>query len=97
MDPERVAGEAIDRRPFTVGEEIVLALLPTATMLIVLVIVERLAEQRLLFASLASSAFLIYVDPGHTVNRVRTLIMAPRRRSGSRSTSSSAPATVRRR
>lgn len=70
------AAAPIDRRPFTLSEELVLALLPTATMVIVLLVVEALAEQRLLFASLASSAFLIYVDPGHAVNRVRTLLLA---------------------
>lgn len=52
------AAAPIDRRPFTLREELVLALLPTATMVIVLLVVEALAEQRLLFASLASSAFL---------------------------------------
>lgn len=45
-------------------------------MLLVLLVVEQLAEQRLLFAWLASSAFLIYVDPGHVTNRVRTLLLA---------------------
>jgi CBS-domain-containing membrane protein len=54
--------------------ELVLALLPTLTVLGVLVLVEALTEQRLLFASLASSAFLIYLDPEHGTNAVRTLI-----------------------
>lgn len=78
VEPIRDAEAAapIDRRPFTLGEELMLATLPTATMLLVLVVVEQLADQRLLFASLASSAFLIYVDPGHVTNRVRTLVLA---------------------
>lgn len=80
MQPVRNADDAaaapIDRRPFTLREELMLATLPTATMLLVLLVVEQLAEQRLLFASLASSAFLIYVDPGHVTNRVRTLLLA---------------------
>ena len=77
MDPTaRIAEAPIDRRPFTFGEELTLALLPTATMLLVLFVVEALAEQRLLFASLASSAFLIYADPGHVINRARTLLLA---------------------
>lgn len=80
MEPTRndadAAAAPIDRRPFTLREELVLATLPTATMLLVLLVVEQLADQRLLFASLASSAFLIYVDPGHVMNRVRTLVLA---------------------
>lgn len=53
-----------------------LALLPTATVLVVLVLLERVGGQRLLFASLASSAFLVYLDPGHPTNRVRTLVLS---------------------
>jgi CBS-domain-containing membrane protein len=53
-----------------------LALGPTLTVLIVLALVEVLSEQRLLFASLASSAFLIYLDPQHGTNTVRTLVIA---------------------
>lgn len=40
--------------------ELLLALAPTITVLIVFALVEVLSNQRLLFASLASSAFLIY-------------------------------------
>lgn len=56
--------------------ELALAALPTATVLLVLFMVEMLSEQRLLFASLASSAFLIYLDPEHGTNRIRTLVIA---------------------
>lgn len=56
--------------------EFLLALGPTVTVLIVLALVEALSEQRLLFASLASSAFLIYLDPQHGTNTVRTLVIA---------------------
>ena len=45
-------------------------------MLSVLALVEVLSRQRLLFASLASSAFLIYLDPQHGTNTVRTLIIS---------------------
>ncbi len=45
-------------------------------MLGVLALVEVLSWQHLLFASLASSAFLIYLDLQHGTNRVRTLILA---------------------
>ncbi len=54
--------------------EFVLALLPTVIVLAVFALVEVLSKQRLLFASLASSAFLIYLDPQHGTNTVRTLL-----------------------
>lgn len=53
-----------------------LLLLPTATVLAVMGLVEALTTQRLLFASLASSAFLIYLDPRHPANGARTLLTA---------------------
>ena len=56
--------------------QIALALLPTATVLIVFALVDGWARQRLLFASLASSAFLIYLDPEHQTNSTRTLVIA---------------------
>ena len=56
--------------------EFALAAAPTATILLVLAFVEVLSRQRLLFASLASSAFLIYLDPQHGTNTVRTLIIS---------------------
>lgn len=58
------------------SNELLLAILPTVTVLIVLALVEVLSNQRLLFASLASSAFLIYLDPEHSVNQTRTLVIA---------------------
>lgn len=64
------------RRRFGTRDEIKLALLPTAVVLLVFILVEELSNQRLLFASLASSAFLIYLDPEHGTNRVRTLVIS---------------------
>ena len=64
------------RRRLTLKGEFLLALGPTLTVLVVLALVEALTEQRLLFASLASSAFLIYLDPQHGTNSVRTLVVA---------------------
>lgn len=61
------------RRRLGLKGELLLALLPTAIMLVVLGLVEAVTRQRLLFASLASSAFLIYLDPEHGTNSVRTL------------------------
>lgn len=69
--PVRAARQRLD-----VKGELLLALLPTLTVLVVLTLVEALSEQRLLFGSLASSAFLIYLDPQHGMNSVRTLLLA---------------------
>ena len=64
------------RKRLTLRQEYVLALLPTATILAIFALVEVLTQQRLLFASLASSAFLIYLDPQHGTNATRTLVSA---------------------
>ncbi len=64
------------RENLDVRGELTLALLPTLTILLVLGLIEALSNQRLLFASLASSAFLIYLDPGHKTNTMRTLLIA---------------------
>ncbi len=53
-----------------------LAILPTVTILLVLALMEFLAKQHLLFASLASSAFGIYLAPHHRLNGVKVLIGA---------------------
>ena len=70
--------KSLRKRRWRIGikGELLLALMPTATVLAVLALVEALSSQRLLFASLASSAFLIYLDPAHAVNSVRTLVGA---------------------
>lgn len=62
------------RHRLTLKGELTLAFLPTVTVLLVLALVESFSRQRLLFASLASSAFLIYLDPQHSMNMARTLI-----------------------
>lgn len=72
---------AADRQPtrrqrLGLRRELLLALAPTATVLLVLALVEAVSRQRLLFASLASSAFLIYLDPGHASNGARTLVLS---------------------
>ncbi|BAZ49320.1 hypothetical protein NIES4103_19320 [Nostoc sp. NIES-4103] len=56
--------------------ELALATAPTLVILSVFALVEVLTRQRLLFASLASSAFLIYLDPQHGTNTVRTLVIS---------------------
>jgi len=76
-EPEQLNVESPMNQPsrphLTWRGELLLALLPTVT---VLALMEVLSHQRVLFASLASSAFLIYLDPHHRANRVRTLILS---------------------
>lgn len=75
LKPVEGADRALRRR-LPIRAELMLALLPTAMVLAVLGLVEALSHQRLLFASLASSAFLIYLDPQHGTNSVRTLTLS---------------------
>jgi CBS-domain-containing membrane protein len=64
------------RERLSLRGEFALALLPTVVVLAVFALVETFSKQRLLFASLASSAFLIYLDPQHGTNTVRTLVVS---------------------
>ncbi|HEU4452407.1 MAG TPA: HPP family protein [Longimicrobium sp.] len=75
LEPGRSADRAARRRLDLKGE-FTLAALPTITVLLVLGMVEVLSSQRVLFASLASSAFLIYLDPEHGTNSVRSLVVS---------------------
>ena len=63
-------------RRFDLKTEIALAVMPAAMIIAVLMLLEAFSKQQLLFSSLASSAFLIYLDPKHPTNSVRTLIIA---------------------
>lgn len=63
-------------RRFDIKTEIALAIMPTTVIIVVLMLLEAFSKQQLLFSSLASSAFLIYLDPKHPTNRVRTLTIA---------------------
>ena len=56
--------------------ELLLAAFPVATILVVLGAVEAVSRQHVLFGSLAGSAFLIYLDPEHPTNSVRTLTLS---------------------
>lgn len=60
----------------TLRADFTLAVLPTVTVLLVFALVDTFSRQRLLFASLAASAFLVYLDPEHETNSVRTLALA---------------------
>lgn len=64
------------RQRLSLGEELMLATAPTLTVLSVLAFVEVLRRQRLLFTSLASSAFLVYLEPHHRSTTVGTLILS---------------------
>lgn len=75
LKPIKGANRSLRRR-FDLKDELLLALLPMVTVLAVLGLVETLSQQRLLFASLASSAFLIYLDPQHGTNSIRTLVIS---------------------
>jgi CBS-domain-containing membrane protein len=63
------------KRRLGLRDELLLAVLPTVTVLLVLGLVKTLGRQHLLCATLASSAMLIYMDPKHETNTVRTLVL----------------------
>ena len=64
------------RQRLSLKEELLLATAPTLTILSLMALVEVLSRQRLLFASLASSAFLVYLDPHHSSNTARSLLLS---------------------
>lgn len=64
------------REKFNIKTEITLAIMPSLTVIAVLVLLQAFSKQQLLFSSLASSAFLIYLDPKHPANSIRTLVIA---------------------
>ena len=68
--------EPLGRPHLGFRREVLLALLPTATVLLLLWLLQLLSNQQLLFASLASSCFLIYLDPSHPANSARTLVVS---------------------
>jgi CBS-domain-containing membrane protein len=64
------------RRRGGVWGELALAVPPTIVVLVVILAIENITRQRLLFASLASSAFLIYYAPLDHMNGVRVMVLA---------------------
>src|SRR5262245_21718204 len=60
--------DELRRRRDRLVMELLLALPPTATVLATLLLLEAVAQRRVLFPSLAASAFLIYRDPMHAMN-----------------------------
>ena len=73
-DPTAAGGSR--RRQIGLRGELLLVVLPTATVLLMLWFLEMTAHRQVLFASLASSAFLIYLEPENRMNQVRTLVIA---------------------
>ena len=76
MPPAPTPAAPLGRPRLGFRREVLLALLPTATVLLLLWLLQLLSNQQLLFASLASSCFLIYLDPGHPANSARTLVIS---------------------
>ncbi len=70
------SASSITGRRFDMKTDLLLALLPSVIIILVLVLVKAFSKQGVLFSSLASSAFLIYLDPKHPANSIRTLIIA---------------------
>ena len=64
------------RENFNIKTEIGLAIMPSITVIAVLMLLQAFSKQQILFSSLASSAFLIYLDPKHPANSIRTLVIA---------------------
>jgi len=64
------------RENFNIKTEIALAIMPAITVIAVLMLLKAFSKQQILFSSLASSAFLIYLDPKHPANSIRTLVIA---------------------
>lgn len=73
---KRLGAQHPGRRRYSWKGELALAALPTIIVIIVLVLLENFAQQRLLFASLASSAFLIYRDPHNQMNSLYSLLIS---------------------
>lgn len=72
----KVAVLTEQRRRGGLRGELLLALPPTITVLVSLGLITAFQRQPVLFASLASSAFLIYLDPRHPANSARIVVTA---------------------
>jgi len=63
-------------RRYDLQTDILLAVMPAVIMIAVLILLNTFGKQEILFSSLASSAFLIYLEPEHPTNKVRTLLIS---------------------
>ncbi len=68
--------ELLIGRNLSIWQELILAALPTVTVLLVIALVGFLSSRAVLFTSLASSAFLIYINPSNKMNNGRTLVIS---------------------
>jgi CBS-domain-containing membrane protein len=66
----------LTHRRLSIRDKLLLALLPTATVLPMIGLIEAFGRHHLLCASLASSAFLIYWDPRNEMNSVHAVIVS---------------------
>jgi hypothetical protein len=71
MSDVRAAQSESKQRWPSVRDNLLLALLPTATVLPMVAVLEAFGRDHLMCSSLASSAYLIYADPGHEINGAR--------------------------
>jgi CBS-domain-containing membrane protein len=64
------------KRRYDVKTELLLALFPTVIVISILYFVKTFTREPVLFSSLAASSFLIYLDPTHHANSIRSLIIS---------------------
>lgn len=76
MDDVKHTGPRTEPVRLSRSDELILALAPTATVLLMLGLVKALGQEHLLCVSLASSAFLVYRDPEHETNGIRVLLVS---------------------
>jgi CBS-domain-containing membrane protein len=72
----KTAQPGLKQRRLSVRDQLLLALLPTATVLPMLGVIEVFGRHHLLCASLASSAFLIYQGPRNEMNSVHAVVVS---------------------
>lgn len=64
------------KQRYNVKTEFLLALFPTVIVISILYFVKTFTREPVLFSSLAASSFLIYLDPTHQANSIRSLIIS---------------------
>ena len=72
----KTAQPGLKRRRLNVRDKLLLALLPTATVLPMLGVIETFGRHHMMCASMASSAFLIYWDPRNEMNSVHAVVVS---------------------
>src|SRR5712672_674142 len=72
----KTAQPRLKRPRLRIRDKLLLALLPTATVLPMLGLIDAFGGLHLMCASMASSAFLIYADPRNEMNSVHAVIVS---------------------